>query len=280
MFARLTVVLAAAMVALTACSEPPPPPEPEIPEKCKKIHIDRLAGDWTLVRGNAAKPEFRMRIQDAAGSYKVWFVNDAFEHLDLEVEKREKDLKLTGPLLPGADPATARRVRMYLEPSLKDCALKVNMGVLEGTKETVEVKTVEYLEMPQSEVVFSYQPADAKLFLGPAAKDKRVADKQVAEGGPKFDHPMGLVPVGFFSDVAADGDPACTYTFDLYFDGKRVPEMMDRPAGEVKDGVRSWYHDWDLPYSGNHHLQFYRYRACGGGERELIGVAAVSAILQ
>ncbi|MBT3221573.1 MAG: hypothetical protein HN348_21030, partial [Proteobacteria bacterium] len=52
------------------------------------------------------------------------------------------------------------------------------------------------------------------------------------------------------------------------------------PAKEVKDGFRHWCFDFHAPYADNHHFQFFRYRTCGGGERELIGVAGIEAILE
>jgi hypothetical protein len=88
---------------------------------------------------------------------------------------------------------------------------------------------------------------------------------------------MGKVPVGAYSQAAVDGDPACTYDMDLWFDDQ--PSREHVAAGGVKDGIRSWNVDWDAPYSGNHYFEIHRYATCGGGERKLLGIAAVSAVL-
>ena len=107
-----------------------------------------------------------------------------------------------------------------------------------------------------------------------------IADKEVEElGDAKGDTSMGTVPVGMWSDVAADGDEACTYDMDLYFDGQAVAELQKIAAGEAKDGLRHWYHAWDAQFTGNHHFEMYRYRTCADAKRERIGIAGIEAIL-
>jgi hypothetical protein len=270
-----------ATALLTACqTEAPPPPEPEVPEQCKKIHIDKLAGDWVLVKGSSADPKTRMRIMEDGDGYKAWYVDGFFGHHDMDVEKRKTDLKLTAKTAsqaPGGGPA--RKARLYIEPKLEKCALVVHNGVEIDGKEQVEPKTVEFVEFPKSDTVFTYRPPDGRLHLGKAATERRAAEKDLeAEGGPKTDHPMGAVPVGAWTELTADGDPACTYDMDLYFDDKLEPELKGL-SPEVKGDWRNWSHTFEAPYSGNHHFQIYRYRTCSGGERELIGVSALSAIL-
>lgn len=260
--------------AAIGCTTEAPPEEPEVPEQCKKIHIDRLAGDWVLVKGKRADPKTRLRFEADGAGYRAYYVGGFFDHRAMEVQKRAKDLKLTERT------EGERKVRLYIEPSLESCSLKVNTGLVIGDKEQIEPRPVEFLEMPDQGVVFSYLPPTETLFLGKAAKNKKAADKEVeSEAGPKVDHPRGAVVVGAWSDVKADGDPSCTYDMDLYFDDQLDAELSPKPAGKAADGQRHWTHTWDLPYTGNHNLELYRYRTCTDGKRELIGVAGVSAIL-
>ena len=267
-------VLGVFVCLAVGCATEPPPVEPEVPEQCKKIHIDRLAGDWVLVKGKRADPKTRLRLESDGDGYRAYYVGGFFDHRAMKVDKRGKDLKLT-EIASGE-----KKVRLYVQPSLKTCSLQVNNGFVIGDKEQVEPRTVEFLEMPDQGVTFSYLPPTETLFLGKAAKNKAAADREVAsEAGPKVDHPRGAVVMGAWSDAKADGDPGCTYDMDLYFDDQLDAELSPMPAGPAKDGVRPWTYTWDLPYTGNHNLELYRYRTCGDGKRERIGVAGVSAIL-
>lgn len=87
---------------------------------------------------------------------------------------------------------------------------------------------------------------------------------------------MGTVAAGAWSDVAADGDVACAYTMDVFFDDQRVEANV--AAGAVKGENRHWYYEFKAPYTANHQFAFYRYRSCDG-EKELISVAGIEATL-
>ena len=278
-----------ALLGVVGCdggtAEPQVDPMAEAQAKCPKVHIDKLAGDWIAVKGNSGDPKTRLRIVETDEGYEAFYVGGFFTKLALEVDKRESDLKLTE--VPSASKQARvasgeeTLTRLYAEPKLKTCSLHVNMGrVDKDDKEQVEPKAVEFLPFPDQGVTFSYQPPAEKLFLGEAASD---ADKAAAEleelGGPKADHELGTVPVGMFSDVATDGDEACTYDMDLYFDDQLVTELSPVSAGEVVDGRRPWFHSWEAPYSGNHNFEMYRYRTCEGGPRELIAIAGIEAVL-
>jgi len=275
--------------AVFACggTAEPEQAEPDVPERCKKIHVDRLAGDWVAVRGNAADPKTRMRVMEKDGGYEAWFIGGVFARTTMKGDKRDKDIQFTE--IPNArrkkfiDAGEADRARVYVEPSLGDCALKVFIGSVDlKDKEKIPPTAVEFMPFPEQEgVTFSFRPADGPAFLGKAASDGKTAKAQLDEtGGGDPVHEMGTVPVGTFSDAAADGDEGCTYDMDLYFDDLKVNEHSPKAAGAVENGRRHWYHEWEAPFSGNHHFELYRYRTCDGGERSLIGVSAIEAVLQ
>ena len=113
-----------------------------------------------------------------------------------------------------------------------------------------------------------------------AAKNGQIAKALAAKGDPGAGAPLGeQLPVGTWSDAAADGPEACAYTMDLYFDDRPLEGGQGLAAGEVKGGERRWYHEYFAPYSGNHFFEMYRYRACEGAARELIAVACIEGIL-
>lgn len=287
-------ITAAALVAILSAgcggaAEPDQAAAPDVPEKCRNVHVDRLAGDWIAVRGSAADPKTRVRIAPGTdgADYEAWFIGGFFQRKRLAGVKRDKDVQFTE--IPddrkkaAVEAGDETLVRVYLQPSLKDCAVKSFVGTVDKAgKEQVPPNGVEFVGFPSQEgVTFAFQPPVERVFLGAAAKDRAVADKQVAElGGPDPAHEMGAVPVGLFTSVESDGDPSCTYDMDVYFDDQRIEELVKTPAGEAKDGWRHWYHEYDAPYSGNHHFELHRFRTCDGGERELIEVAAIEGILQ
>jgi len=86
------------------------------------------------------------------------------------------------------------------------------------------------------------------------------------------------VPVGMWSKAAEDGPESCSYDMDLYFDDQLVEERRRVPAGDVRNGFRHWYVDWDANWSFNHTFEIHRFRSCGG-TRELIAVAGIEAVL-
>lgn len=281
------VVFALALVFSAAgCGGAAPEPEPQVPEKCRHVHVDRLATDWVAVRGAAADPKTRMRVMEADGGYEAWYIGGFFDRKRLAGVKREGDVQFTE--VPDArkkaavEAGEATLLRAYVKPSIGDCALKVFVGEVDGAgKEQIPPNGIELVQFPvQPGVTFAFQPPSRPLFLGAAARTRARADEQVAaQGGPDPVHEMGTVPVGLFTRAEEDGDPGCTYDMDLYFDDRKL-ETGPVAAAEPKDGWRHWYHEFDAPYSGNHHFEFHRYRTCEGGNRELLDVAAIEAILQ
>lgn len=279
---------AVALIALflAACGGEEAPPvktlEELAQEKCPKVHMDHMEGEWVLTTGN---PKFRMEIARKGEDLQVNYVNE-YGQVAMRAERREKDYQLTE--IPNFRRAAqiaegnTEKMRMYLRPYMESCSIKVQEGTVSATGvETVDPpqKTKEYLEMPGDPGIFSYRAPDGWIFLGPAAKSRATAKAQLAEKGePKPEVPGShSIPVATWSDAAADGPANCTYDADLFFDGKKI-SGAPVPAKGVSDGERYWYVDWDANWSFNHTFEMYRYRTCGGA-RELIGVAAVDALL-
>ncbi len=275
------------MMALFACGGgPAEAPEQEVPERCKNVHIDKLAIDWIAVRGNAPDPKTRMRLRQTSDGYEAWYVGGFFTKLTLSGDKRDDDVKFTEvptrKRKEAYDAGDGSVVRAYLKPSLKDCAVQAFIGTVDKAgKEEIPPRPIEMLPFPAQEgVTFSFQPATEGLFLGEAAQDPKARDKQVEElGGANPDHEMGTVPVGMWSSVAADGDPGCTYDMDLYFDDQLATEVSPKAAAAPVDDTRHWFHEWEAPFSGNHHFEVHRFKTCAGGARELIAVSRIEAVL-
>lgn len=275
----------AALLALMACggeAQPEKPDEPEVPERCRSVDVEKLAAhDWIGVRGKAgADPKVRMRFTEKSGGYEAVFIGGMFTKTLLAGEKRDKDVQLTE--VAGGDKEELARI--YVVPKVEKCALEVLVGTVDKKgrgKEKIPPKGLEMVAFPEQDgVQFTFRMPDRALFLGKAAKNRAVAEKQVADGGgPDPVHEYGDIPVGVFTKAAEDGGADCTYDMDLYFDDRNVPELVNLPAGEVKGEWRHWFHLWKAPYSGNHHFEMYRFRTCAGA-RELIDVAAIEAVLQ
>ena len=85
------------VAALTACAggDGAKSSEELAAEKCPKVHVDRMAGDWVLVQGASADGKTRLRLEASGDGYKAFYVGGFFTHLALDVEKRDRDLKLT-----------------------------------------------------------------------------------------------------------------------------------------------------------------------------------------
>ena len=266
-------------------AEPVAETKNEIPEKCKAVHVDRLAGDWVLARGPQADVATRLRVfDDGNGGYTGWYTGGAFTKVEMRGTKKADEGVVLFVEQPTAEKQrkvaadAASLAVLHITPDLPSCALKVQKRTQNaGGKQEIEDK-VEFLKFPDAPgVTFAWQPAGEYAFVGEAAKDKKKADAEITElGEPKPDVFGGTVPVGAFSDAAADGADTCTFDMDLYFDDQLAKEKV--PAGEIKDGVRRWYQDWEAPYSGNHYFEIYRYATCGG-DRKLLGIAGISAVL-
>jgi len=276
--------------------EQAPAADPRL-EKCPKIHLDRMAGQWIKVQGSAADHTHRFELTAApgtaeggeVGAYTMWYTGGGFEKRTLEGTRRDSDFKFTeqatGKRKAAFEAGDGSITRLYVEPRLDKCALRISVVdvVMKDGKEVERGKPgfVEYLPFPEGQTL-TFRPCTGDLFIGKAASDRALADKQREEqGGADPNHSLGeAIPVGGWSDAAADGDAACTYDMDLYFDDRPVEGQTALAAGEVKDGQRHWsVPAWNAPYSGNHHFQIYRYKTCAGAARELVGVSCLEAVL-
>jgi len=281
------VILFAAVMGLMACGgEEAAAPAAEDP--CPEISADGYANDWIKVAGSTANHNYRIRIFEDAGAWKAWYVGGFFTKMHMDGALRSNDLQLTEvPDEKGAVRYAAGEkelTRLYFSPNKTKCAMRVmevKVSEVDGKEVEKQVGSyIEYLQFPEGGPEFTYRPPDEALFLGAAAKSLKTAQKELDTlGQPNPGVPFGeAVPVGMWSDAAADGDASCTYDFDLYFDDRIVEDKQKLPAGAVSGSKRHWQVDAYAPYSGNHHFEFYRYRTCGG-ERELIAVAGNVAVL-
>ncbi len=296
MKASLTAIIClGSLAALTACGdqEPAVPATPAVEDKCPKVGMDAMTGRWIKVNGKAADKNFRFEFVQNGNAAELWYTGGGFTKRRLSGERREDDWKFTEVLDAAAEArfqsGDRSKVRLFVNPYKKQCSLRVTEVELvsEKGKEREKPKGtfVEYLEFPEGQDM-SFRACDGPLWLGDAAKDGALAQKQVNENGsPDPGHSLGpAIPVGLWTDAAADGDAACTFDMDLFFDDRpaRAADKSVRPpvpAGEVKDGKRSWLvPDWYAPYSGNHHFQIFRNKTCAG-KRELIDVRCLEAVL-
>ncbi len=275
------------LALLLAC---PPAEEPDAPvaeDKCPHVAMDQLAGRWIKVQGNQGDHTHRVQVNQHGSAYEGWFVNGSFAKLSMAGVLRETDLQLT-QVLSAEDEAAWKagnkdRVRLYLEPYKQRCALRVVEARLkwaEGGETEVQVGSgyQEYLQFPEG-TELTFRPCDEPLFIGDAAANEAASAKQIEAGMPVASFGEA-VPSALWTEAAADGDPACSYSFDAYFDDQPVADARGLPAGAVADGKRTWSYAWNAPYSGNHILEMYRYRQCGEGERELLAVACADGVLQ
>jgi hypothetical protein len=257
---------------------------PNVPEQCRHVFMDKLDADWIAMRGQKPDPKTRLRIFKDGDDYGGYFINGFFQRIVLKGETRDGDVRFTevptGEKAKLFEKGKVKLIRVYVTPKLKDCALKTVVGTVNKKgKEAISPIGFDLMAFPKLEVTFTFEPSDRTLFVGAAAKNRAVADKQIAANGQASpEHEFGTIPVGMFSKAEDDGPESCTYDMDLYFDDQSVPELAAVAAGEVKDGFRHWYVDWEAPYSGNHHFEMYRYKTCDG-KRERIDIAALEAVL-
>ncbi len=295
--ARLLPVLLIGLSAV-ACKEEPPPPPPEDP--CPHIGMDSMEGDWLKVQGSKADHRNRFRIIGSPGDYDAILVAGFWTKMRMEGSKRDSDYVfeevLEGKFLDQYRTGYRTKYRMYVEPYKKTCSLRTVIATVtldEDGKEKEKPRGhgfEEFLQDPK-QVDFTYDKPDGFLFLREAASSRATAEAQLSqfEGYPKPETQLGeAIPVGVFTKASADGPDSCSYSFDLYFDDRPYKGRRDNPseaagvnlaAGPVKDGYRHWYvPSWYAPYGGNHHFEMYRYKSCGG-ERELIGINDLEAVL-
>jgi len=257
--------------------------------------LNKLDGKWIRIDGKRGDHTHRFQWHREGDETELWYTNGGFTKRRMEGELRKSDWRFTERLSEAESAkwksGARSKARLFVKP-------KPSSGGLQVTEVTVSWKDgkesekpkgsfQEYVPFPE-DTGFTFRPCDGALFLGPAATSAAEAAKQLAEeGGPFPGHALGAsIPVGIHMDAAADGDPACRFDMDLYFDdrpaeGEGGVAQMKLPAGEVVEGKRPWVvPGWYAPYSGNHHLQVYRYRTCDGGDRVLLGVQCIEAVLQ
>jgi hypothetical protein len=268
------------LTALFSCNQQAETPEPVADDPCPEISLEGLEGDWVKVSGSQADHTYRVRIFKEGDGWGAWYVGGGFKKVAMKGELRTDDLVLTAEGTLGADPLP----RLYFQPHKPKCAMrvvevKVKAGEDGAEKETqVGAGYVEWLSMPP-EPPFTYRPCDDQAYVAKAATDWKVAKKEEAEGVNPVAALGEEVPVTAWSVAADDGDEACTYDMDLYFDDRPV-EGAPVAAGEVNsEGRRAWPAVFRAPYSGNHHFEMYRHRTCDGGARELVAVSCIEAIL-
>lgn len=287
------VPLLACLLSLGCGSEP----EKETPaapaDPCPSVGLDRMAGDWLKAMGARADPKSRFRITgDQATGYTAWLVPANFQHIEMKGKVGEKEVVFDQVLSEGDLEAFGRgeksKLRLTVVPDKKRCQQNVLLAqvTLEGGQEVERKLTTVYQDFvafpKDSPIVWSFQPATGPLFLGAAAKDRAAAEAQIKKlGEPDPNHEFGeKIPVGVFTRASDDGAADCTYDMDLYFDDQLMEGKTAVPAGPVSGEWRHWYvPEWRAPYSGGHHFEIHRYRTCGSGKRELIGVNGVEAAL-
>lgn len=288
-----TTVLLSALCACDGAEEPAPTgPTPE--EACPKVSMDNLAGKWIKFESRAIK-EYRFEIVASGDSYDLWWTGGGFTKKTLTGTKRGSDIEFTEVLDEKRqglfEAGSTTKVRLYVEPRKQDCSLRVSEMAVEwkGGKEVERPKGAytTFVELPEGPVL-TFRPCDAELFIGAAATDKAEADAQLERSGAA--EPAGemgdAVAIGAWTDAATDGDAACTYDMDLFFDDTSARDkdgaaLTAVAAGAVTDGLRHWVvPGWYAPWTGNHHFEVHRYRTCEGGSREIIGVSCLEAILQ
>ncbi len=279
----MLLALAAFLACDTGSSDPAATEDP-----CPEISLEQLPGDYLKWAGGAADHTRRIRIFREGEGWKAWFVGGGFTKVTLGGVERPDDVRFTEALAPSQqalfDKGDTSKVRLYFQPHKKTCSLRVieaKVKLMEGKEKEFQQGAgyQTYVPLPD-QYVFTFQPAGEPLFLGKAAKDARAAAAQLSRYGvPDPGHPLGeAIPVGLWTDVAADGPADCKYIMDLSFDDRPVEGKQGIVVDEVEGDQRHWYAEWYAPYSGNHMFEMYRYRSCGA-ERELIAVAGIEAIL-
>ena len=278
-----------------ACGDEDATPAEQAPAGDPRFQLDKLDGRWIMF-DQRANQKFRFEWHRSGSEVELWYTNGGFTKRRLAGELRPSDWRFT-ELLSADEEAKWKagdraRTRLFVAPRPEAGALRVTEVSVEWKDgkevEKAKGKFKEYVPFPEGQP-FTFRPCDGPLFLGAAASSAAAAEKQLAEEGAPFPgHPLGeAIVVGVYTDAAADGDAACTFDMDLFFDDRPADDksgvkQVKIPAGEVTDGKRAWVVSaWYAPYSGNHHFQMYRYRSCGPeGARELLGVQCIEAVLE
>lgn len=283
--------LSLAVSVLIACDGGDASQEPaaETPSaKCPNVGMDTLDGKWIKYEGSAIK-EYRFAVDSTGDVRELWYTAGSFMKRRLRGERRTSDYVFTEVLtgdreqryLAGALPA----VRLYVEPRAADCSLRVSEMEVHW-KENQEVERPKgsyatYIEYPAEGPDLPFRYCDHDLFISDAAKDRAVANAQVAESGAAEPGAALGEALALGAWSPAMGEEGCAYEARLYFD--------DQPARDVAGAFRPvvpmrgdhWLiEDWYAPYSGNHQFEVYQYKTCSGGSPELVGVACLEAVLR
>lgn len=274
-------------LALLACGTPESAPQTTADlaaEKCPRIGMDRLGGDYIVATG---QPERRFRITSSGSDVLMWLTDPTVSNHRLELvgTMLERDWRFDerprGARAKLVTDGGEQPKRVYVQPHPAQCSLGVTAGVVGADgKEAMPPKATEFLQFPdRDDVAFSFRPFDEPAVIGAAAKDPGTARAALADDPwttPVAE--MGDVTVAVFVDAATMAD-GCTFTFDAFFDGQRVAEAVPVPVPDPKGSTVRWSHTFAAPYSGNHRFEIKRFQTCSG-ERELLAMAGVDAVLQ
>jgi hypothetical protein len=266
-----------------ACT-PAEEPVAVVEDPCPEIALDKLAGDWIKVEGSKGVHDFRVRVN---ADNSAVYVDGGNTRRKMSGELRENDLVLTE--VPDAARKAAVEAgednlkRLYLEPNKKTCAVRaseMHVTMKDGKeieKPVNKTPYIEFLPFPEGQV-FSFSLCEDTLYVEEAAKNWKVAEKEIKRGEVNKVASLGeSIPVAAWSIAAEDGDAACTYTVDTWFDGR--PKEAGIAASAVSGERRQYLHNFNAPYSGYHLLEMHRYKQCDGGEKELIAVDCLEAVL-
>ncbi len=279
--------LAALLLLATGCppeEEPPPPPDPCL----GFFDINAPAGDWMWARGSASSPEpdvhYRIRFFREGETVKAWYVHD-LERYEMTGTRRETDwLFSSGTLIPADEVETFKannsnteaRFSAYAYLSIdKQCHVEWSDGYhtyVDGAEvEKTDGMGRKRLAPVGEETVFSYRPCTEKLAATEGATGQRAYKAMIdlETGVPILSGDTANLVV--WTDAAADGDAACTYTFDYFWDGLIKDEKA--ATTQVEGDQRKWTHRINLAFLGSHDVTFERFRACSGGEPEHIGTS-------
>ena len=276
------------LLALVACQTPAPDAPAADADPCPDISLENLPGQYLKWAAGRADHTNRIEIRNEGGTWTGWYVGGGFTKKLMAGVQRADDVSFTEVL---SDVEEAKytagkrdKTRLYFQPYKKKCTIRViqaKVKFAEG-KETEQQQGAgfqEFVALPD-QYTFTFRPADESLFLGDGAKSAKEAAKQLERSGTAEPaHDLGeQIPVGLWTDAAADGAADCTFSMDLFFDDQPVEGKQGVPVDTVQDGQRHWYTEWFAPYSGNHIFEMYRYKTCGGS-KDLIAVAAIEAVL-
>lgn len=287
-------VLVVALVGVLGC----PPKEEEVPaeDPCKEFFdIESPTGSWMWARGTSAAPmpdtNYRIQFFQDGGTTKAWYVHDQ-ERYEMTGTRRELDwLFVSGPLHSDAElekayeagPDAEPKVEAHAYLSIDDiCHVEWTDGWTGRTADGTESERMDPLGKktlaPVGEgMIYSYRPCTGLVSAGKGARSAEAAQAILDAGElPVVDGDRGTFVA--FSDAAADGGDDCSYSFDYYWDGRQKEAGLT--TVEKAGDQRKWSHTVDLSFIGTHEVTFERYRSCGGGDKELIGVScgAVSVL--